>query len=330
MFKTLLLSLKSLIFGNFLPCYVISRKPFILISYWHDFITHSEKIISHAPIGRNAYFLFQLGWHRETAERVKELKHAVDDLKEKHPRFKFIFLCNSLKEEKLLKEATLNCIFCHQNAFLNENNYHVIPCAKTYDAIYLARITPFKRHQLAIGIKKLHLVGDHHPHEKEYFETTLKLLQHADWDRKIYAKNVYKEMNKAKIGLCLSAEEGAMFVSAEYLLCGLPVISTRNLGGRDGLFDDEYALIVNDTTESIADGVKTLISKNIDPNYIRQCAIEKMTQHRNTFVQLVQGIYNENSINKNFRDEWTDVFIHKFGLRCSMSPSAKKSRFLAH
>lgn len=42
---------------------------------------------------------------------------------------------------------------------------------------------------------------------------------------------------QSRCGLILSAEEGACFAAMEYLLCGLPVVTTPNIGGRDEFFD---------------------------------------------------------------------------------------------
>ena len=49
----------------------------------------------------------------------------------------------------------------------------------------------------------------------------------------------------SQVGLCLSKSEGAMFASIEYLLCGLPIVSTKSVGGRDIFFTDENCIIAD-------------------------------------------------------------------------------------
>jgi len=55
----------------------------------------------------------------------------------------------------------------------------------------------------------------------------------------------------SKVGLCLSKKEGAMFASIEYLLCGLPIVSTRSVGGRDEFFTDKNCIFAEDNAESV-------------------------------------------------------------------------------
>jgi hypothetical protein len=107
---------------------------------------------------------------------------------------------------------------------------------------------------LLASIKSLYLIGYCYDFEAEYRKTIFQAMPQALWKKKVYAFNIYKEINKAHVGLCLSAEEGAMFVSAEYLLCGIPVVSTRNKGGRDVMFTPEHVFIADDTPESVAHG----------------------------------------------------------------------------
>ena len=231
----------------------------------------------------------------------------------------FIFLCNSEKEQQLFTEQGLNAIFCHQNAFLDENRYKITHVMKKYDAIYIARITPFKRHELAAGITSLSLVGDYSEREKKYCDKIFDLLSHAEWKRKILSKNIYKVINEARVGLCLSAEEGAMFVSAEYLLCGLPIVNTPNLGGRDALFCTDYVITIqNPTAQKIASAVAALIEHKTSPNEIRDATIALMAVHRQKFIDLIQSIYDQENCKKIFSAEWNKVFIHKMGLRSTV------------
>ena len=127
----------------------------------------------------------------------------------------------------------------------------------------------------------------------------------------IRPEDMYKYINQARVGLCLSAEEGAMYASAEYLLCGLPVVSTRSTGGRDTYFDDTYVKIVEDTPEAVAEGVEEMIERNIDPHYIRERTITKMKEHRDTFINLIQSIYDKECVKRDFREEWPRIFINK-------------------
>jgi len=306
--------IKHWVLGDRLPCYVISREPLICIAYWEDYAQYAAAIATALPPHRPVYFLFQLGWHRETPERAQLLRDEVG--KYAHPAIKFIFLTNSLRESELLDECGIRNEFIHQNAFVDEQRYRIIRCRKEYDAIYIARITPFKRHQLAAAVPRLKLVGDHSPQETEYFEGVMRLLAHADWTRKVFGWNVSRAIAPAHTGLCLSAEEGAMFVSIEYLLSGCPIVSTQNLGGRAAFFQDDYAAMVEDTPEAVAEGVDKMIRRHPDPEFIRRQTIAKMEEFRSRFIALIQKLYDQENVRRQFVDEWQGTFVHKFGLRC--------------
>jgi len=326
----MLQSLKNRLIGNALPCYVISRQPLILVSYWEDFLRdHRDFEAACADADGPVYVLAMLGWHRETAARVDPLVEEVRGLAAAAPRFTPIFLANSPLEATLLGERGLRVSYCHQNAFLDEHRYHVTPrLAKRYDALYVARITPFKRHQLAAGITSLRLVGSWHGYESSYRDAVMRQLAHAHWREQVWSPLMFVEMNRARTGLCLSAEEGAMFVSTEYLLCGLPVVSTPNKGGRDHLFPPEFALTVEPTVPAVADGVARQIARHFDPRAIREATLALMRPHRDNFVALVQSLYEAEGCDRDFSSEWPQVYRHKLGIRCRVPPTVTRRRGL--
>jgi len=321
--------LKKIKDGNSLPCYTISKQPIILISFWHDLYSNAEAIFNTIPANKKSHFILQLGWHRETEERVLEMKKEMNELQKITTNATYTFLCNSEKEESLLQKHGLDGILCHQNAFVDTKYFPFISdCKKEFDAIYTARITPFKRHQLAAHIKSLRLIGDYHDHESKYVDETFALLKQADWSRRVHFTSIYKELSKARVGLCLSSEEGAMFASIEYLLCGLPVVSTPNMGGRDFFFDEDFSRIVDPTPEAVLAGVEDLIALKIDPAEIRRKTIEKMSRQREVFIGIIQAILDKEGYSHKFKDEWDSVYVHKFAIRTSMPwfGKAKKGR----
>ncbi len=299
-----------------LECYIISLKPIILITYWFDFLRNQSEIFKTIPHNRNVFFLFQSGWYKDKSD-VDKIKKEIAIFKSIYPKTKYIFLSNSIKENEFFMENNLKSIFCNQNAFIDEKRYKIKPkTKKKYDAIYLARITPFKRHELATKVKNLLLIGSFTQKEEEHYQHIMKILSDAKWIEKVLSYKVSQYMNQAKVGLCLSSIEGAMFVSAEYLLSGIPIVSTKSVGGRDALFNSGFVKIVKNNPEAVASGVEEMIKNNIDPEYIRSETIKKMIEHREKFISLIQEIYDEEIINRKFKDDWNKIFVHKMGLRC--------------
>ena len=68
----MLSTLKKVILGDYLPIYVINRRPVLFTAYWSDFFNDRSAILSAMPEGP-IRALCMLGWHRETDERADEL-----------------------------------------------------------------------------------------------------------------------------------------------------------------------------------------------------------------------------------------------------------------
>ncbi len=326
--KPLLTRLAALIRGNSLPCLVLCRKPLILTSYWEDFFRSRELILHTFRPESRPVFLFQFGWHRETPERIAELVREVRACAVDAGRVRFVFLCNSEVETSLVQNAGLEGLYCHQNAFLDERRYPLRARPKRFDAIYIARITPFKRHPLASQIPHLKLIGGFHAREKAYVNQTMRLLEHARWKHGVPSSRISWECAEAATGLCLSAEEGGMFVSAEYLLSGIPIVTTVNLGGRAGLFDERYTRTVVDTPEAVREAVEELAGMRCRPEDIRQAVIAKMEVHRDILRQLLGSLYAAEGCKWDGISTWQKLFVHKLGIRCSVGLRDQFTRVL--
>lgn len=271
---------------------------------------------------RDAYFLYAFTRSMEDRLVIEKLKTDTDDHLKKFPRHRFIFLCNAGSEFELLSEYGLNARFINHNCFVDERIFTVEPGAeKAYDAVYDAQLSRVKRHYLASGIESLALITYlFYPGLKEPFVLdVMREFEKAHWFNKPYGRDsrvlapgeVADALNRCRVGLCLSAEEGGMYASIQYMLCGLPIVSTRSRGGRDEFFDHRYVKIVDDTPGAVREGVSEMIGRNIPAGLVRGETIKKMTAHRDRFIDLVQGIYGEQGIERDFRQEWEGLFFNK-------------------
>lgn len=270
----------------------------------------------------NAFLKF--GYHYETPERMEVAKECIASLKEKFPRIKFHFFCNSEIEKNNFQALGQSAIFCNQNAFLDERRYFAFRQKKKFNAIYLARLTPIKRHQLALEIPNLLLIGDYRPSETYYADPILKNRRpDSVWIRKVMGIFMFFYMNKAKIGLCLSPEEGAMYSCAEYGLCGLGVLSTKCLGGREYSLSPKYIAFVEadePTASDVAKAAKELISKNFDPLDVRKATIDVLKAHRARYASLLESVFEETGEGSASDMKYALNFPHKWGLRCRVHP----------
>jgi hypothetical protein len=117
-------------------------------------------------------------------------------------------------------------------------------------------------------------------------------------------EDVNRHLNRASVGLCLSAEEGAMFACAEYLLAGLPVITTPNRGGRDFYIDEDYCITVADDPREIAAAVTALKAREIPRHAIRERTMRRIQSERARFIELVNAIYAELGVGEEFAGFW--------------------------
>jgi len=309
---------QNILRDNFPPCSVLCRNPLVLVAFELDFIRAREWFLEVFEKSRadSIHVFLQLGWERETPENSVQFAADVKEIISACPRLKVTILANASNEVKTLSGLGLHTVLCNHNAFLDESRYPILNVPKRYDAIYIARITPFKRHQLAADIKSIRLIGGYYyksdmPYKEEILDGK---LAHADYSFHVKSSRIPAEIAAAHCGLCLSAAEGAMFASAEYLLCGIPVVNTHNIGGRDEMFSDFSVKTVPDDPAAVAAAVAEFVRKAPPPAEIRAAVLEKMEVHRKTFRRVL----NEAMAPASFPD--SRPFPHKLLLRCTKRP----------
>jgi hypothetical protein len=312
-----------------LQCYIISSKPTILLTYWHDFITlYQNDVMKILSKKKKSYILF-LNEFYNSKIAILEIKEQLEKLNSQNENVQFYFLANSEEENNNFSRFGVESIFCNRNCFLDEEQYKInLKVDKKYDAIYIALLLPDKRHALSEKIKSLLLIGSQDEKEVEYATKMKDLLKHAKWMENVSDNVVSKYINQAKVGLALSDVEGAPFASTEYLLCGIPQISTPNVGGRDVFFQNEYVQFVNPHEDAVLKGVEELAKATFDAMKIRFETIKTMKQHRVVFCNLIQEIYDKEGKRKKIKNEWSEIFTHKMGLGIDVPAKIYNERLL--
>jgi glycosyltransferase involved in cell wall biosynthesis len=179
-------------------------------------------------------------------------------------------------------------------------------------------MNPFKRHRLAAGIPRLLLVGgiQGRSDRREYFDELRRELTHATFlhattDEFLPADAIARAVNQARVGLCLSEVEGGMFAATEYLLCGLPVVSTPSRGGRDEWFDAEVATVIDADAERVREAAEAWLARRPSAQRIRARTLDRMWAHRRRFFDLIDRIRTSEGHGGRFEDEWPGVFFNK-------------------
>jgi glycosyltransferase involved in cell wall biosynthesis len=227
----------------------------------------------------------------------------------------------------LLKGASLSLLYYKNNGARPMADIDLLVpykqvSEKIFDAVYDARINPFKRHNLANRIQSLALITARAPylHDESYTRSIKNILPQAHWFndpletdyRWMSFSDINTALNQCRVGLCLSAEEGAMLASMQYLLAGLPIVSTQSRGGRDEFFAPDYVQIVGDNAEDVAAGVSKMRECSVPPDEIRRLTLEKIEQHKLRLFDLLDAICSAEGLHVDLRQRWDSWNVRLF------------------
>jgi len=265
----------------------------------------SASVIGPLVRGRPAHFLIRPASTMEAPGAAAYPTWAARTYLEDHPRHGLTFLGNSDRETEIMAMAGFHAVTLNQNCLVNDSHFHPIAgVTPEYDAVYNARLAPGKRHQLASALESLALiylhdsyscsVAEFHARHEHY----RRLLPGASFLNRLTPRGcerfkpprVNRVLAQCRVGLCLSELEGAMLASIEYLLAGLPVVSTPSYGGRDYYFDDDYCLTVDPDPARIREAVRELIARNLPREQIRAKTLARLEIDRARYIALVQGM----------------------------------------
>lgn len=252
----------------------------------------------------NDHFIVSLGWHFDEF-LVQECNHVFEILNLKKNNFHIMF--NDFSDKSMFEKYGFKGELINQNCFLDENLFKIIDSEKVYDAIYTARLVPFKRHYLANKIDNLALIAGptHGPApidipRSEYIN-----------DKTLTSEEVMQKLSESRVGIILSEAEGACYSSSEYLLCGLPVVSTISQGGRSVWYNSSNSLICDSKPEDVAEAVKKLANSYVDRLQIRNMHINLANHFRANFINLHQELIDMHGGGVDARKYFHENFQHK-------------------
>ncbi|MBR4190140.1 MAG: glycosyltransferase [Kiritimatiellae bacterium] len=273
---------------------VLCARPGVVVAYESDFIKRREVFEAFARANPGGCVLVQLGWECETPESVGRLAAAAAAFREGTGGARLVTMCNSAAEMEALGKAGMETRWIHQNALMDERRFRPMGGGnRPFDAAYIARLTPFKRHGLVpaeLAPRLLFLGAGVRASERGYADEMHAKYPAARWVEAFSGSKISCLLARAKCGLALSAVEGACFASAEYLLSGLPVVDTPSIGGRDVVMPDEYVRRVEPEPNAIAAGIAHWVAHRPDPWKVRAAFLAKAAPHREKYRQLMKEL----------------------------------------
>lgn len=259
-----------------------------------DSLQHLSEVV-----GARGHIIINPWWSIVGSDLWNERLSAIKSVGEQYPETQFHVFCNATEEVDYLLARGFRAMLMNHNTFANDRIFRIIPQQKAFDAIYVAKMESFKRHELARKIPNLALLYSRFGDVKNYLPKVRSFLPNATFlngdpndgsYRTFDSEAVAQHINKSRVGLCLSRIEGAMYASIEYLLCGIPVVSTRSKGGRDLFFDDRYCAVVDDDPDAISAAVNGFISNPPDPVFVRDQTLGKITAARTQFIEFISRL----------------------------------------
>lgn len=254
---------------------------------------------------RAATFLITTAWTIESGDGAHRLLEAMRSYRASHERHQFVFLGNTERETNMIADGGFEAITINQNCLLNDELFSPLPhVSPEFDAIYTARLSRDKRLELAARVDRLalvyfrnafeHTVAEFHAEQRRL----QRLMPQATFINRLNSngcewlspESVNRVLARSRVGLCLSAEEGAMRASIEYLFAGLSVVSTPSLGGRDVYFDPEFCEIVDPDPENVRAAVADLVARSVPRNHVRQATLRRVKADRQRYIALVQRL----------------------------------------
>jgi len=271
---------------------------------------------------RRVDILYTTSWNHARRRRVERLMRLQRRLRRTGDH-RITFLAASTGELEHFRGADLPALHVNNAAFLDERIFHPIPGRRIrFDAVYDARLSRFKRHHLAAGVANLALVTylfeeSVDPDYRAMIEPIVARAHVFNGDpfaggyRRLSLQEVNEALNQCAVGLALSREEGAMYASMQYLLAGLPVVSTPSEGGRDDFYHSDYARIVDVDARTVAEAVSELRHCKVTAEEIRARTLTRAREHRERLFQCVDELYASQGFDRKFAAEWPSVFVNR-------------------
>jgi glycosyltransferase involved in cell wall biosynthesis len=276
---------------------------FIIENIMHNWDWLS-KVANH--ITERDFFYVYCGWYHDEyfAETYSRILLELGLSKRQ-----FYIMFNSVDEMNVFKKYGFYGEVINHNCWLDWNKSMKIidNCDKLYDAIYVGRRSAFKRHMLAKKVNNLAIIaGNNHGNN-------ISEIPHCKYnnEKPLTANEVCEKINQSKCGLLLSETEGACFSSSEYLLCGIPVVSTVCNGGRDYWYNSYNSIVVEPDEDKILEAVKHFNNTDLNPEKIRNDHIELSIKQRQAFNEHLQKLFIQKEIELSADDYFGEKYIHK-------------------
>ena len=287
---------------------------FVIASGW-NFLS-GMALCRQTARGRPCRVLVQCAWY------VPHIYAEIDAFRAKvDPSFRNViltYLCPNQSDAEFLMRRGIDALHVHHNAFIDERKFAiVVGVEKKYRAVHTASLMQFKRHELAWGVQKIAIItydpnGENTAQQLSGYQNLAYLnVDNAGKIEHLPAEQVGAIVNESHCGLILSEIEGANYASTEYLLCGIPLVSTPSLGGREEFYDTRHVKIVEPTAQNVERAVEEWCHHAPPPEQIRESVLNKCRVHRGRLLHWLCAVSGRDVFQTAGDNLWSSLFIDK-------------------
>jgi glycosyltransferase involved in cell wall biosynthesis len=203
---------------------------------------------------------------------------------------KLIVITNEPSEARWLRLVGIQAYALSHNIHVREEFFSpVVSCHKAFDAVYSAQLASFKRLALARAVPRLSVVTYENGKREWDLHAFEPSLSHASFNKAWMPPEAVRDVYRGSYAaLALSAKEGAMFACMEYLMCGLPVVTTRNRGGRNRYLTPFNSRFVSPRPEAVARAVAEFVAAPPDPLAIRAEVLALVRRDRLAYLDILR------------------------------------------
>ncbi|MEB3319572.1 MAG: glycosyltransferase, partial [Cyanobium sp.] len=287
-------------------CGVLSTDPYVAISTWSVSAPYGAlSLFPQAFQGRPSLHLITLGSSLLWAV-PDELPRRLAEAAERWPQARFRVLASDAVELQALREGGLPAVLGNLNMFVSEQDFHPPHDAvstPSWDAICIGALELRENHFLARQIPSLALVHHRYAGMEDVGQEVRRLLPQAGYltdDPESPEGFFYPStdqlsswIGQSATGVVLSETNGSCPESVQMLLCGTPVVSVPNLGGRDHFLHPPHALSVDATPEAVAAGVAELKARQLSRQEVYRATLRRLQEARVRFAADVDAAIAE-------------------------------------
>jgi len=280
--------------------------------------------------GRPFYVLVSMSWHVPSI--IPELLAFHFQVKAQKQNVRAVLMCPLESDAVLLRDFGVDALHVHHNAFIDETIFKPVPeTKKEFSAIHVANLAPWKRHELAWGVRGIAVVT--YDVNRSGKTDALSGYEDIAWTNRDAEGRIHQVsgievadlIRRSNCGLILSELEGGNFASSEYLFCGVPVISTLSRGGRHEFFDPRCVTIVPPERAAVESAVEAMTEMPVDRSEIHSITLRKAIAHRLRLLDWLSQISGRDIRSEANSNAWLPTFRDKLRMWVPLSDESGES-----